>query len=341
MTTPRIGFACKFSEFTPKGVEAVPELNYKGTTVAWLKRQRINEAEDRLWSIVMHNVEATRKLIERVGTLDKHLRMVRLGSDMLPMYTQPDYSYFWRRPDVNSYLAKELAEIGDRARSLDVRLSMHPGQFTVLASEDDDIVSRSIDELEYHVDIARMMGYGQKFQDFKINVHISGRRGPQGIRDVYGRLSPEARNTLTLENEEYTHGLLDCLSLRDLVPTVLDIHHHWIREGEYIDVNSDHVKQVIDSWRGVRPTLHYSISREDILTGHCPATLPSHSALLVNGYKKAKLRAHSDYYWNTEVNKWAGLFTRDFDIMCESKAKNLASIKFAEELVQYGILNLD
>ena len=340
MTTPRIGFACKFSELTPKGAEAVSDLNYKGTTVAWLKRQKLNEAEDRLWSIVMHNIEATRKLVERVGALDEHLRMVRLGSDILPMYTEPSFGYFCQQPDVKEYVSKHLAEVGRLARAHGVRLSFHPGQFCVLASDNDDIVRRSIDELEYHVDVARMMGYGQTFQDFKINVHIAGRRGPQGIRDVYGRLTPEARNTLTLENEEYTHGLDDCLSLRDLVPTVLDIHHHWIREGEYIDVGGDSVKRVIDSWRGVRPTLHYSVSREDVLVGHCKYTEPDHATLLAAGYKKAKLRAHSDYYWNAEVNAWAGQFTKHFDIMCESKAKNLASFEFAEELVQSGILNL-
>lgn len=340
MTTPRIGFACKFSELTPKGVDSVPDLNYKSTTVAWLKRQRINEAEDRMWSIAMHNIEATRKLVKQVGELDAHLRMVRLGSDMLPMYTQPDYSYFWRRTDVRAYMEKELAKAGDLARSLDVRLSMHPGQFTVLASENPGIVDRSIDEFEYHADMARMMGYGKKFQDFKINVHISGKAGPEGIRRAYKRLSPEARNCITLENEENSWGLNDCLSLRDIVPTVLDIHHHWIREGEYIDVNSDSVKAVIDSWRGVRPTLHYSVSREDYLVGHCTATVPDHPALLVSGYKKQKLRAHSDYYWNSAVNAWAGTFVKDFDIMCESKAKNLASFKFAEELVQHKILNL-
>lgn len=340
MTTPRIGFACKFSELTPKGVDSVPDLNYKGTTVAWLKRQKVNEAEDRMWSIVMHNISATQKLVDRVGTLAPHLRMVRLGSDLLPMYTEASYSYFCQRPDVKSYIETHLAKVGESARANGVRLSFHPGQFCVLASDRDDVVERSIEEFEYHADMAKWMGYGREFQDFKINVHISGRKGPQGIRDVYSRLSPEARNTLTLENEEYTHGLDDCLSLSDLVPTVLDIHHHWIREGEYIDVGGNSVKRVIDSWRGVRPTLHYSVSREDVLVGHCKYTEPDHATLLATGYKKAKLRAHSDYYWNAEVNAWAGQFTEYFDIMCESKAKNLASIKFAEELVQSGILNL-
>jgi UV DNA damage repair endonuclease len=217
---------------------------------------------------------------------------------------------------------------------------MHPGQFTVLASENPGIVDRSIDEFEYHADMARMMGYGKTFQDFKINVHISGKQGPDGIRRAYTRLSPEARNCITIENEENAWGLDDCLSISDIVPIVLDIHHHWIREGEYIDATSDRVQQVINSWRGVRPTLHYSVSREDYLVGHCTATVPDHSALLVSGYKKQKLRAHSDYYWNSAVSAWAGTFVKDFDIMCESKAKNLASFKFAEELVQRGTLSL-
>ena len=223
-----------------------------------------------------------------------------------------------------------MAPIGETARANDVRLSFHPDQFVVLASDREEVVNKSIEEFEYHVDMARMMGYGKQFQDIKINVHISGRKGPQGIRDVFGRLSPEARNTLTLENDEYTHGLLDCLSLSDLVPTVMDIHHNWIREGEYINPSDDRVKRVIDSWRGVRPTMHYSVSREDILTGHSATRLPDHGALIAEGYSKQKLRAHSDYYWNDAVNQWALTFIDNFDIMCESKAKNLASFKLFE-----------
>ena len=82
---------------------------------------------------------------------------------------------------------------------------------------------------------------------------------------------------------------------------------------------------MIDSWRGVRPTLHYSISREDVLVGHCKDTAPDHAKLLSEGYKKQKMRAHSNFYWNKPVNDWALSFRDQFDIMCESKAKNLAS----------------
>jgi len=271
------------------------------------------------------NIESVRKLVEKVGTLDESLRMVRISSDILPVYTQRDYSYFWHLPDVRAYAEKHFAQVGTLARDRNVRLSFHPGQFTVLASSNPGIVERSIEEFEYHADMARWMGYGKSFQDFKINVHISGKLGPQGIRDAYKRLSVEARNCITIENEENSWGLDDCLSISDLVPIVLDIHHHWIREGEYIQPDDVRVKAVIDSWRGVRPTCHYSISREDVLVDHCQKSLPNHMLLLETGYKKQKMRAHSNFYWNRAVNDWALGFRDNFDIMCESKAKNLAS----------------
>ena len=325
----KIGFACKWVD---DSLETVPELNNRGTTVAWLNRQTREVAEQRLWDIMVHNINAAYNLVARVGWLNEQLRMVRIGSDILPVFTEPSWRYFWQRSDVRAYAERHLEPVGNLARSTGVRLSFHPGQFTVLASESNDVVERSIEEFEYHATLARWMGYGKTFQDFKINVHIAGRRGAQGIRDVYPRLSNEARNTITIENEEMAHGLDDCLQLADLVPIVLDIHHHWIREGEYIRATDPRVGVVVDSWRGIRPTIHYSVSREDVLTGHCAETLPNHKLLLEQGHKKQKLRAHSDFYWNTAVNDWALEHLAWADMMCESKAKNQASRRLYNHL---------
>ncbi len=332
----KIGFACKWID-RPDQVDGIKPkdeckvYNTGATTVAWLNRQSKDVAVEKLWSLTKQNIEAARRLVERVGNLDADCRMVRLSSDILPVYTEPTWSWFWSQPDVVAYAEKHFAEVGSIARSRNVRLSFHPGQFTVLASDNADIVRRSIEEFEYHADMARYMGYGKSFQDFKINVHISGRAGPEGIRQAYKRLSPEARNTITIENEENAWGLDDCLSLSDLLPIVLDIHHHWVREGEYLDPSDARVSRVLDSWRGVRPTMHYSVSREDILAGHCPNTLPDYRTLLESGHKKQKLRAHSDFYWNKEVNNWAISFLNQFDIMCESKGKNLASMELYKQ----------
>jgi UV DNA damage repair endonuclease len=341
--TKRIGFACKWIDHAGQvdGIDAkddAKKYNTGSTTVAWLNRQSKDVAEQKLWDLMVSNIESTRLLVERVGQLDKNLRMVRLSSDLLPVYTQADWSYFWRRVDVRDYCERHFLAIGDSARRSDTRLSFHPGQFTVLASVNPGIVDRSIDEFEYHADMARYMGFGKQFQDFKINVHISGKEGPEGIRRAYARLSPEARNCITIENEENAWGLDDCITISDIVPIVLDIHHHWIRSGEYISADDDRVMRVLASWRGLRPTCHYSVSREDVLVGHDTGVIPDHTLLLENGYKKQKLRAHSDFYWNTAVNKWALSFLDRFDIMCESKGKNLASFALHEQAKQLNLL---
>ena len=341
--TKRIGFACKWIDGPSqidgiKQTDTARQYNTGSTTVAWLNRQTRDVAEQKLWDLMVGNIESIRKLVTLVGEQDEHLRMVRLGSDILPVYTHSDWNYFWRRPDVLRYCERAFAQVGEVAKLRNVRLSFHPGQFTVLASENPGIVERSIEEFEYHADMARWMGYGKSFQDFKINVHISGRLGPDGIRAAHKRLSVEARNCITIENEENSWGLNDCLTISDIVPIVLDIHHHWIREGEYILPGDNRVKGVVDSWRGVRPVCHYSVSREDVLVGHATDKAPDHSALLLEGYKKQKLRAHSNFYWNKPVNEWALSFLETHDIMCESKAKNLASFELARQAQELTLL---
>lgn len=328
----RIGFACKWAEINKKGeIVSTEGLNTGGTTMAWANRQSRRVAEEKVLDVAARNIMNTHNLIKRVATLPNELRMLRITSDMLSFYTHEDWQDFWQSTDVQNKLQHWFKPLGETARANDVRVSFHPDQFVVLASDREEVVNKSIEEFEYHATMARWMGYGSTFQDCKINVHISGRQGPEGIRKAYKRLSPEARNTITIENEEIVHGLDDCLGLSDLLPIVLDIHHHWVREGVYIDPTSDSVKRVVDSWRGVRPTMHYSVSREDILVNHDPNVLPDMQLLLEQGHKKQKLRAHSDYYWNNACNQWALTFNNQFDIMCESKAKNMASFKLFEE----------
>lgn len=333
----RIGFACKWAEINKKGEIASAEgLNTGGTTMAWANRNARSKVEEKIIDVAKTNILNTHALIKKVATLPKELRMLRITSDMLSFYTHENYQGFWKDPNTQSMLERWFAPLGETARQNDVRLSFHPDQFVVLASDRPEVVNKSVEEFEYHVDMARWMGYGKTFQDIKINVHISGRLGPQGIRAAYMRLSPEARNTLTIENEEMTHDLHTVLEIADLVPIVMDIHHHWVNSGEYIEPNDDRVKKVIDSWRGIRPTCHYSVSREDVLVGHAQDQRPDRDTLMEAGHNKQKLRAHSDYFWNDAVNDWALTFNDNFDIMCESKAKNLASMKLYEK--KYGTI---
>ena len=344
----RFGFCCKWlndeSEFGGMKVNAKDrDLNGRSTTMRWLREHK-DEAEQRQWDIMTHNTTAARRLIERVGTLPPERRMVRLGSEMLQGYTEKDWKSWWQQRDIQDHLQNLFAPVGEMARKLDVKVSFHPGQFCVLASETPDIVDRSIEEFEYHADMARWMGFGKSFQDgCKINVHISGRQGPDGIRKALPKLSQEARNLITIENDEMGHGLEKSLELEKDLALVLDIHHHWIRDEEYIEPTDDRVKRVIDSWRGVRPSMHYSYSRDEHLEvaglGERTHTeMHDIRMLLERGCKKQKLRAHSDLLPNRAVNDWALSFSENFDIQVEAKGKNMASEQLYRQAKETSVI---
>lgn len=306
----RFGFACKY--ILPNGKQPYPA---RTVTAKALSALTLDQAQQKLIDIFDNNVSQLYRMIKLLSQCRPDMRMMRISSDLFPLFTHA----LWA-PVIAELIGQyrpHLAAIGKLARDTGVRLSFHPGQYSVLASDRPEVVDNAIADLEYHTLIATMMGYGQKFQDFKINVHLSGKLGQKGFRNAHYRLSPACQLMLTLENDEVTSSLEQVLELADLCPIVLDVHHHWVMENQYIMPHDNRVKRVIASWRGVRPTMHYSISRPE----HVPSQgFPDQNMLTV---KKGLLRAHADYYHNEDVNEWALSFDQ-FDIMCESKAKNLA-----------------
>ena len=325
----RLGFACKIQD---KPGKAIADLNTSTTTLTWLNNQTRDRAVQRIWEIAKRNTQVLQKQVEWLGKLPKPQRMMRLTSDVLPAYTHESWMWLYFENDMIRLLEAELGKVGELARQHDVRLSFHPGQFCVLASENPHTVENSIMEFEYHCDLIRYMGFGKEFQDFKCNVHIGGKQGPDGIKRALNKLSPVARNVLTIENAEFSWGVDHSLELVDHCALVLDIHHHWIHTGEYIKPSDDRVKRIQDSWRGVRPVIHYSVSREEHLSEHCQDTKPDLHELLQLGFTKAKLRAHSDFYWNRASNEWALSFLDNFDIMLEAKEKNLSRDNLLNEI---------
>jgi UV DNA damage repair endonuclease len=333
----RVGFCCKWIDhegqingINPK--DPARELSYRSVTLTWMQKNLGHTADLKLVEIMNHNLRATKLLLERVASRNEIFHMVRLGSDILPLYTIPYWKEVYWRPGIVNILEEGLGEIGQYARDNNIRLSFHPGEYTVLASERPDVVARSIDEVEYHADVAYLMGYGQEFQDLKINVHIAGRLGAQGIIEVLPHLSPTAQKLLTIENDEMAWGIDESLKLQHHLALVMDVHHHWVKTGEYIQPDDPRVDRIIDSWRGVRPVIHYSQPRQEYFTGYDSDTLIDFEYCMTNKLHKPKLRAHSDFYWNQANNDWAWSFSDRFDIQTESKAKNLSQQKFVDSV---------
>jgi UV DNA damage endonuclease len=338
VNTPRIGFACMYRhperELSLKELKALEgDYNPRTTTLRWMDSVTVQVARAKLLEIVEHNLAAQIRLLGYVAQLPQGRRMLRLSSDLLPFYSHPKVIEFYRDPAVAQRLEQGFAAIGETARQADIRLSFHPGQFCVLGSDRPEVVENSLAEFEYHADMIRMMGYGRRFQDFKCNVHIAGKLGAEGVRAVWPRLSDVARNCITLENDEKTYGVDDCLQLADLAPVVLDIHHCWIHENRYMSPDDPRVQRIIDSWRGVRPVMHYSQPPESLQAlGFAPEQKLEMEELL-QVVNKRDLYLHSDRMWNDWTNAYALQFLDRFDIMFEAKDKNLATEEFYRRFV--------
>ena len=142
--------------------------------------------------------------------------------------------------------------------------------------------------------------------------------------------------SMWLRHDEYQKNIDQLIKLKDKVAIVLDIHHHLISDSEYISASDERIKHIIDSWRGVRPVIHYSQSREEYIDRHLDC-VPDMFTLLEHT-KKAKLRAHSDFYNNTHINAWALSHLEWADILAESKGKNLSSLQLFNQAKKEGFL---
>lgn len=306
----KLGFACKYLNADLK-----QPFPFRATTRKRFLSLNNDERVQLIYEISKNNLVNLQQTFQQLALLPDDLRMMRIGSDLLPLYTVPEAMVLYREflPD----LYPLFSQCGDFARANNIRLSFHPGQYSVLASEDASVVERSIEDVEYHALCAVLMGYGKTFQDFKINIHMNGKKGFAGFKESFGKLRPETQRMLTVENDEVSCSLDDVLQASELCAVVVDIHHHWVKENEFIKPDDPRIAQIKASWRGVRPVLHYSISQEGLIPED---GFPGQTVL---GLSKMKFRAHSDYYFNKTLNDWALSFT-DFDIMCEVKMKNIA-----------------
>ena len=211
-------------------------------------------------------------------------------------------------------------------RECGARISFHPAQFVVIASQNPNIRQRSLEELQYHAWVGRAMGYkGWHPHGFAINVHIGVKNAAvMEARELIIQ-DTDVANFLTLENDEFSWGPEEIVdAFGDLVPVVLDVHHRWIKDGIHThpDRDSALLWRIRETWRGVPPKIHLAMTGRDLLPDQDPDSLPDLEQCLKLA-PKAKLRAHSQTVWNSAVVKNA--LSLNCDVMWEGKDKNLGS----------------
>jgi UV DNA damage endonuclease len=157
--------------------------------------------------------------------LEHDIFYFRISSDLVPFASHPVCDFPWQR----SFKGKFKA-IGGFIKKEAMRVTMHPDQFILINSVDEDIYGRSLKELVYHAEVLDLMGLDATH---KIQIHVGGVYGDKAASMArfatrYRKLPSRVKKRLVVENDERSYGLADCLAVHadTGIPLVFDTLHH-------------------------------------------------------------------------------------------------------------------
>jgi UV DNA damage endonuclease len=266
---------------------------------------------------------------------DRDIRFYRMATGLAPYASHPELTRFRDQPQ---RFAGRLAEVGARAKELGLRLTTHPGQYTVLNSEDAEIQRLAAVELEVQAELMDGMGLGP---ECVVILHVGGAAGGlDAAMDRFERgfamLSDAAKARLVVENDDRTFALCDVVGLARRIgrPVVWDILHHHCNDPERIP-DREALELALATWpEGVTPKIHYSTPKTAVEEKKRKVGRRVERSLVL-----PQLRAHADVidpiaFEQFLVETAEGL---DFDVMLEAKAKDLALLRLREQLALRGV----
>lgn len=293
-TSTKIGYASQ--------VVGIPGVKFKTTRLK-------NVTDEKLIELVHSNLESLDLIFDY--NIKNNIQMFRISSDIIPFGSHEVNTLKWWR-----VFEKELTALGKKAKQHNMRLSMHPGQYTVLNSPDLDVVKRAMDDLLYHTRFLDTMNLDA---NNKIILHIGGVYGDkksamERFIKNYKRLDDRIQKRLIIENDDRQYTISDVLEIseKENIPVVFDnLHHasnpaHELSEAEWI-IKSRKTWAEKDG----EQKIHYSQQDPTKRVG-------AHSQTI-------DLKEFSGFY--------SRLPTEEIDIMFEVKDKNLSAVKGINLLV--------
>lgn len=300
----KLGYACINLSLEKDGIRANRSMIQKTFQSKGLKY--VSE-------LVIQNLHDLRKII--MWNINNNIHAYRIPDDLFPWKSNYNIEDL---PDFN-IIKKILGDIGNLCREHNHRLSFHPGPFNVLASPDDDVVLKTINELDKHSQIFDLMDF-EPDHNTKINIHVGGAYGNKQLAmdrfcDNFTKLHTNTQKRLTVENDDkknmYTIQDLMYIHNNIGIPLVFDYHHFTLHNDGYS--HKETLELAMSTWKDAIPVIHHSSPK------------PLYEAV---DDKKVKMQAHADYIYEK-----CETFGYDVVIMLESKAKDLSVLKYRKDFI--------
>ncbi len=189
-----------------------------------------NYSEENLIKKVSNNLNCLQEILK--FNVKNELMFFRLSSAIIPFASYPICKFNWQ-----NHFKDQFQEIGNFIKKNEIRISMHPDQFTLINAQKKDIVERSIAELKYHCEFLNLL---ELDESMKVQIHVGGVYGEkkeamQRFVLNYKKLPEFIRQRLAVENDDKSYSLRDCLEISNQVdiPIIFDsLHHECLNNGE-------------------------------------------------------------------------------------------------------------
>lgn len=273
------------------------------------KRQDEASRKEKLHFLTEQNLKNTIRILHY--NIAHEIQVYRFSSSLIPLAAQPDVQWDFITP-----FRQLFKEIGTIVKNHNMRVSFHPGQYTLFTSPQEHVTKNAIVDMTYHYNMLEMMGL---HKEATINIHVGGTYGNKKeailrFHQNFLKLDEEIRKQTTLENDDKTYTAKETLEICEKhgVPFVFDYHHHVANPCE--EKLEQLLPKIFATWErsGKVPKFHLSSPKSE-----------------------KQIRAHADYV-NLEFAfpfiKALKEFGKSADIMIEAKAKDLACLKLVEDL---------
>jgi len=263
-----------------------------------------NASSEKLTELTNYNIKSLNNTIDY--NIENNIKLFRISSDLIPFGSNEINKIKWWE-----VFSEELNLLGKKIILNDMRVSVHPGQYTVLNSINKDVVLRAIQDLIYHTRILDSLGLDSKN---KIVLHIGGAYDDKSeaikrFKENYKLLSDKIKKRLVIENDDKIYNIEEVLNigLELNIPVIFDNLHNELNPSNQDKDEFYWIDQCNKTWKKQdgNQKIHYS----------------QQSGLKQKG-------SHSDFISINEFMKFYNKLNReDIDIMLEVKDKNLSCIK--------------